>query len=76
MTTRRAWLISSTAATIAALALAAGCAGEADQNAADTTAGSETDEVVYTIGVIAKSNSNPPFQAAKTGKQLLRFSRT
>ncbi len=49
--------------------LLAGCSGGTDSekdtssdNAADTSS-----DVVYKIGVIAKSNSNPVFQAAKNG---------
>lgn len=72
MTTRRAWLISSASISITALLLAgAGCAksGDGDKSAsADGAGGAEqAAETVYTIGLIAKSNSNPPFQAAKKG---------
>lgn len=41
------------------------CSGSTDSE--KTTDSSESTEVVYKIGVIAKSNSNPVFQAAKTG---------
>jgi ribose transport system substrate-binding protein len=69
MTTRRAWLISSASVSIAALMLA-GCSsgnGESSDAESSSTDTSTNDETVYRIGVIAKSNSNPVFQAAKTG---------
>jgi len=70
MTTRRAWLISSASISIGALMLASACSqsgseGETASAGSDTTASPE--DTVYRIGVIAKSNSNPPFQAAKKG---------
>lgn len=71
MTTRRAWLISSASISIAALAFT-GCSKSnesgttASKSGSDTPA-AQTDDTVYRIGVIAKSNSNPVFQAAKTG---------
>ncbi|MFG0315409.1 MAG: substrate-binding domain-containing protein [Phycisphaerales bacterium] len=72
MTTRRAWLISSYSVSIGALLLASGCsnnAGEGSEGSQSTSSTSTNagDETVYRIGLIAKSNSNPPFQAAKTG---------
>ena len=72
MTTRRAWLISSASISIAALMLSAGCSKSsesgttASNNTQSDTPAAEQD-TVYRIGVIAKSNSNPVFQAAKTG---------
>lgn len=72
MTTRRAWLISSYSLSIGALLLASGCSNNSGENAEGSQSSSSTstntdDETVYRIGLIAKSNSNPPFQAAKTG---------
>lgn len=48
----------------------AGCSsgnGESSDAESSSTDTSTNDETVYRIGVIAKSNSNPVFQAAKTG---------
>ncbi|MFK7760158.1 MAG: substrate-binding domain-containing protein [Phycisphaerales bacterium] len=49
---------------LSALSLVSCSGGNDSQNPAEA---SESDVVVYKIGVIAKSNSNPVFQAAKTG---------
>lgn len=69
MTTRRAWLITSASISLSALMLSAcsqsGSEGETASSGNESTPA--TEETVYRIGVIAKSNSNPPFQAAKTG---------
>lgn len=43
-----------------------GCS-ESEGDAAAPTATGEAADKVFTIGVIAKSNANPPFQAARTG---------
>tara|TARA_A100000171_G_scaffold17665_1_gene16108 strand:- start:4564 stop:5604 length:1041 start_codon:yes stop_codon:yes gene_type:complete len=71
MTTRRAWLISSTSISIGALMLASACSQSGSESDTASSGSSDTttssDETVYRIGVIAKSNSNPPFQAAKKG---------
>ncbi len=70
MTTRRAWLISSASVSIAALMLAGCSNSNSDASGDSADSGSTTSsstETVYRIGVIAKSNSNPVFQAAKTG---------
>ncbi len=72
MTTRRAWLISSYSVSIGALLLASGCSNSSGESSegSQTTSSTSTnagDETAYRIGLIAKSNSNPPFQAAKTG---------
>jgi len=59
--------------TSAALSLSAllltGCSKSETEQAAstDTNASTNVEEAVYRIGVIAKSNSNPVFQAAKNG---------
>ena len=69
MTTRRAWLISSASISIAAL-MFSGCS-KSNESGTTTSGGSDTsaqaEDTVYRIGVIATSNSNPPFQAAKKG---------
>ncbi len=70
MTTRRAWLISSVSISTAALLLSACSQSGSDAGASSSGEGATADagnDTVYKIGVIAKSNSNPPFQAAKTG---------
>ena len=71
MTTRRAWLISSTSISIGALMFASACSQSGSESESASSGSSDTttssDETVYRIGVIAKSNSNPPFQAAKKG---------
>lgn len=69
MTTRRAWLISSASISISALLFASACSQSGSEgDSPDANAGaSAADDTVYRIGVIAKSNSNPPFQAAKKG---------
>lgn len=69
MTTRRAWIISSASVSFAALMLAGCSNGNAESTSTDSSDAETTtnDETVYRIGVIAKSNSNPVFQAAKTG---------
>ena len=57
--------------TISALTLV-GCSGStdsADTAAADSASTSTNEAIVYKIGVIAKSNSNPVFLAAKNGAQ-------
>ena len=53
---------------ISALALV-GCSGGTDSEkpAASDSAADSSADIVYKIGVIAKSNSNPVFQAAKNG---------
>ncbi len=66
MTSRTAWLITSASLSLSALMLS-GCSKSdpaASNTAENTPAAADT---VYRIGVIAKSNSNPVFQAAKTG---------
>lgn len=50
----------------------AGCSNASNESSGNTDASNESgasasEETVYRIGVIAKSNSNPVFQAAKTG---------
>lgn len=65
MSTRLTWLISTGTLYVSALLLASGCTTKAPEQATETEAAS--DGSVYRIGVIAKSNSNPVFQAAKTG---------
>lgn len=54
---------------LSAALLTAGCnKTESETPAANAGgAGGSADAVTYTIGVIGKSNSNPPFQAARTG---------
>lgn len=44
-----------------------GCSKGTESTANENTTDKTTNEVTYTIAVIAKSNSNPPFLAAKTG---------
>ena len=63
-------LTTSATLTLSALFLA-GCSGgeseQADATSTDSAPTTNADETVYRIGVIAKSNSNPVFQAAKNG---------
>lgn len=69
MTSRRAWLITSASISLSALMLSA-CDKSGSESAEPTKTASKTtnkEDTIYRIGVIAKSNSNPPFQAAKTG---------
>jgi ribose transport system substrate-binding protein len=66
MTTRRAWLISSASISLSAL-LFASCADNSGNGSNADSNDSAGQGKVYRIGVIAKSNSNPVFQAAKTG---------
>ena len=67
MNTRRAFLATTTALTLLAGSTLIGCSkGEKDtQASSDSTA--STQDITYTIAIIAKSNSNPVFLAAKTG---------
>ncbi len=60
--------ISTSALLLTALTLA-GCSGSTDSTdaAATNNTTASTEEIVYKIGVIAKSNSNPVFLAAKNG---------
>lgn len=60
--------ISTSALLLTALTLT-GCSGSTDSTdaAATDTTTTSTEEIVYKIGVIAKSNSNPVFLAAKNG---------
>lgn len=70
MTTRRAWLISTATVSISALMLASACSQSGSENDSASSSSDTTTspaDTVYRIGVIAKSNSNPPFQAAKKG---------
>lgn len=67
MTTRHAWLISSASVSISALLFASACSQSDSEGETASDPAATTSESVYRIGVIAKSNSNPPFQAAKKG---------
>lgn len=67
MTTRRAWLITSASISISALLLSACSQSGSEGETSSSDAAPATADTVYRIGVIAKSNSNPPFQAAKKG---------
>jgi ribose transport system substrate-binding protein len=67
MNIRSSTLTITTALTLLAGTTLLGCSKSSEStDAADNTASTSTD-VTYTIAVIGKSNSNPPFLAAKTG---------
>lgn len=71
----RGWTQSFGALALGAGLLLIGCSKSGNESSSSTpatkpaakTAGSPKDNVTYTIGIIAKSNANPPFQAARTG---------
>jgi len=69
MNTRRALLTSTTTLALLASSALIGCnkGGTEESASADSSSTPASKEVTYTIAVIAKSNSNPPFLAAKTG---------
>ncbi|HCT43950.1 MAG: LacI family transcriptional regulator [Phycisphaerae bacterium] len=67
MTTRRAWLITSASISISAMLLSACSQSGSEGETSSSDAAPAAADTVYRIGVIAKSNSNPPFQAAKKG---------
>jgi len=64
MNIRKAVLVPTTIFTLAGMSLI-GCSKSAESGSGSSATSSS--ETIYTIAVIAKSNSNPPFQAAKTG---------
>lgn len=67
MSTRKSLLTAATLVSMSSLALI-GCSGSTDsEKSTDASKASSSSDVVYKIGVIAKSNSNPPFLAAKNG---------
>lgn len=67
MNTRRAFLTTTTALTILAGTALVGCNKSGTESTDSDSTSTSANEVTYTIAVIAKSNSNPPFLAAKTG---------
>jgi ribose transport system substrate-binding protein len=67
MSTRKSLLTAATLVSMSSLALI-GCSGSTDsEKSTDASKASSSSDVVYKIGVIAKSNSNPVFLAAKNG---------
>lgn len=64
---RTPWTKPAAALTLAAGLLFTGCSKSEDNAAPATTPQAQTQAKTYTIGVIAKSNANPVFQAARTG---------
>lgn len=64
MNIRKAVLVPTTILALTGISLV-GCSKSAESDSGSSAASSG--ETIYTIAVIAKSNSNPPFQAAKTG---------
>lgn len=67
MNTRRAFLTTTTALTLLAGTALVGCNKSGSESTDPDSTSTTANEVTYTIAVIAKSNSNPPFLAAKTG---------
>lgn len=68
----RGWITAAGTALLAGLALTGCKKSEPSAPAAANNAGrapAAASDTVYTIGVIAKSNSNPVFQAARTGAE-------
>ncbi|MDF1809780.1 MAG: substrate-binding domain-containing protein [Phycisphaerales bacterium] len=63
------FLFKTSAAISLSMLILSGCSkNETEQTTSgDSSVETETQETVYRIGVIAKSNSNPVFQAAKNG---------
>lgn len=66
MKSNRALFASTTLALLAGVALT-GCSKPNADSPGGSKAQAKAKEVTYNIAIIAKSNSNPPFQAAKTG---------
>jgi ribose transport system substrate-binding protein len=66
MNTRSTMLASTAALGLLAGTALVGCS-KATESSDTATNDTSTADVTYTIAVIAKSNSNPPFLAAKTG---------
>ena len=67
MSTRKSLLTAATLVSMSSLAFI-GCSGSTDsEKSTDASKASSSSDVVYKIGVIAKSNSNPVFLAAKNG---------
>ncbi|MCC5823239.1 MAG: substrate-binding domain-containing protein [Phycisphaerales bacterium] len=63
------WIKSAGALALSVGLIAAACSrSESEQADADPRAG-QAPQATYTIGVIAKSNANPVFQAARTGAE-------
>jgi ribose transport system substrate-binding protein len=60
-------LLATTAMTLIGSTSLIGCSKSAETGESESTTSNSTNDVTYTIAVIAKSNSNPPFLAAKTG---------
>lgn len=67
MNTRRAFLATTTALTLLAGTALVGCSKPADDSTDSSSESAANNDITYTIAVIAKSNSNPVFLAAKTG---------
>jgi len=69
MKTRTALLASSATLILLSGMVLVGCSKDTESTSTDSASSpdSTTKQVTYTIAVIAKSNSNPPFLAAKTG---------
>jgi len=68
MSTCKSLLSAAVLLSVSSLGLI-GCSGSTDseKTASKDTKAAASSDVVYKIGVIAKSNSNPPFLAAKNG---------